>query len=1376
MDSYGMGQGEFTPEMLEAQEQEKAAMQAQEAYAANQQPEGQPGAQSPTGEQQQQETQSPPTGEGEPDTSGQRLARQEQEQQQEELPPTEQFAPWDEGYDIGDGVRTAAELITSVPVGATDFGVDLINMIPGVNIPKLPTFQSESVQTVREIGNVAFGAWLTTKGLRVGTAGLVSKIGGSKLLAPVVKHLSGGPGWLTRGSQTTGRIGQAAVGGYTAEMIADTEIQQDETIMGELKNASWVPGWMKDNIPEEWTNIGITDPDLRRERNRNESLGLGIIVDAFGVLAQTGKAVLNTNQMAKNLSDTQAVWDRQLIAKNGSNIAEVTNTGKNVGLDPIERSLADQVDSLDELGVAAVKGDPEALNKPTKGIHNTFDVMEEGTIPVSKDGVMGALADQVQIKTNTGSVWGRVGSVISDSWAKFGPISKGKPPTRQLIDGLTKQVREIGDVDMILPSGIKVDSTEFNRITDLATMEELADAIFEVKDTAQVKGMLDRFRDTAGTLSGIKNKSLAKALDQAILRVGDELFDLDRIKVQNIVQQSAAGQVADVAEAVRISASDPTLSGQVADQALNKLVYLLTERGMWRSRVGSELSWFNLNNIKSNPKAVKDAAENLLFDLDAAELQAWQDAKRFTTTLGQIQANKPEFLKPMWLAYELTDGKVNDLYRVSEYMKDNLSSLNKAVLDGNSAMPNQIVAGMWSNVYNSVLSSFATPTRAAIGNIGGLITKPVSVLGGAAISGDIETLQRGAIAMGAVWDSLSKGSEYFGNVFRKVSTDPYSYGDLARKDIMAVPDSGTLESLKGFANAAEAGGDLGPAYLVQRVEELNDLAASPFLRFGTNLMSALDGFTSAMVGNMEARYLAIDELAANGTPINMKTVGKASKKYYDEARKLDFNPSTDNFANITPDTKKLLQRTKYQTGEIALNLDNDMSRSVSKMIAQAPILKPLVMFPRTSFNMLEMFDKYSPVSVFVRDANEVAFTRNIDLFPEAKMRDILMSKGIISKSTPFEEVLQRFKLFQAETRGRKAIGTLAIGTGITMAMQGKITGYGVTNEEVQRNRELLGIPKLSIFDSESNEYVSYEGLGPITDIVAAVATIYENMDTLGTANTEQQLAKLSMIIGSSITDRSVLKNIENLFTVFRADGKGLQRVLAQFANGVVPLAGQRAEWGRFTGQALKEHNKTFTELLRNRNKFITNLPTQYDFLYGDPVGGMGDVDPREPGDWLRVAINATTPFKTRRGPRPEAAFLADIEYDMRPMLSTDGNGIPYPPEIRSQINKIIADRKVVLEQIRIEKDLAERTQWVSRLRKARRAGATSTDIDLKFFTMSHERITQTLNREAKIAESYLSDSNQQLLNQARLQLKQNRFNARSGIIPEKFMQDSKLFK
>ena len=51
--------------------------------------------------------------------------------------------------------------------------------------------------------------------------------------------------------------------------------------------------------------------------------------------------------------------------------------------------------------------------------------------------------------------------------------------------------------------------------------------------------------------------------------------------------------------------------------------------------------------------------------------------------------------------------------------------------------------GVWANIYNSVLSSTVTPIKAAQGNVGGLIAKPMATMVGAAIGGDYKTLKRG---------------------------------------------------------------------------------------------------------------------------------------------------------------------------------------------------------------------------------------------------------------------------------------------------------------------------------------------------------------------------------------------------------------------------------------------------------------------------------------------------------------------------------------------------------------------------------------------------------------------------------------------------------
>ena len=52
------------------------------------------------------------------------------------------------------GARTAAESVFAIPTGALDFGVDVINLIPGVDAPKLPKFHNEALQSVRDISSV----------------------------------------------------------------------------------------------------------------------------------------------------------------------------------------------------------------------------------------------------------------------------------------------------------------------------------------------------------------------------------------------------------------------------------------------------------------------------------------------------------------------------------------------------------------------------------------------------------------------------------------------------------------------------------------------------------------------------------------------------------------------------------------------------------------------------------------------------------------------------------------------------------------------------------------------------------------------------------------------------------------------------------------------------------------------------------------------------------------------------------------------------------------------------------------------------------------------------------------------------------------------
>ena len=63
--------------------------------------------------------------------------------QAEPQEPKDQSFPWEAGYDAGDAARNFAEVTLAPATGLVDFGTDVLNMIPGVDIPEIPEFKNE---------------------------------------------------------------------------------------------------------------------------------------------------------------------------------------------------------------------------------------------------------------------------------------------------------------------------------------------------------------------------------------------------------------------------------------------------------------------------------------------------------------------------------------------------------------------------------------------------------------------------------------------------------------------------------------------------------------------------------------------------------------------------------------------------------------------------------------------------------------------------------------------------------------------------------------------------------------------------------------------------------------------------------------------------------------------------------------------------------------------------------------------------------------------------------------------------------------------------------------------------------------------------------
>ena len=1332
----GLATGELTPEELE-QFEIKAAADEKRLSSLEGDSEAQP---SKDGQTQQSNTQEPATAApqvdtepnpGPPSIAEQQINSINETANQPEKEQDQQYV-WDEGYDMGDFARNTAEGVLAVPAGMVDFGVDLINKIPGVNIPKIPEFDNGVAASIRDVGNVIFGTYLATRFLRGGRGAIASKV-------PIVGNVKVGKTFLKTDPvvRFMGRTAEAAGGGYIADSIVQFN-EEDDNLAAMLKTN--MPAWVANRIPMDWTTIGVTNPDIIRERNRNEGLFLGVFGDALLGFARAVRAGSDLARFTKNMDNTFARAEfiakdpnksiNDVLKETGGRNKELMLEGPDDVEPPGAKTIRTQNEALDELGKAALKNDPDALNRPTKGVHDLFDDLESGVRTVDEGGIFGALTNVAQIKKNIGTFKGRVGSVISEARLRYGQISKGIAPTQEIIGAFAKQLSDIGDFYAIIPGikNVKLDSSVINTLNRESTAEAIGQALSDKSmGVEQIFSMLDPFR-VDGNIDVLKNPNLSEGIDIAIRNMSEEYIGANRAIASNAVQQSLAGQAADMAEASRLAGKSTGAVDSVNNQVLERLVYLMTERGMMGYRWGATGAVLRVRNgvVKAGNKTAK--VKEIIQDLTAKEVELFEQNKKYVQTLGAISATKPEFLKPYMLANEMTGGNVNSIQRLNEYMRNNLGVLNKALVDNNPEMPSQLVQGMWSNIYNSVLSAFATPIRALVGNAGGLIAKPVTILGGAALSGDVKTIQDGWIAMGSVFDSMRKGYDYMGEIFTKVSQDPYYVQDLTRSDLAKTQlRDENLEILETYAAAAAKEGEMGPSILLQQAKTLDDLANHPWLRFGANAMTALDGFTRAVIANGELRYKAIAELRDEGLPVTAETVSQKANKYWNLERKNNFQSSA----------------VEKQTREIALNADSEISSKISGIVARVPALRPLIMFPTTSVNMIGMMAQYSPIRPFAKDVNEITGQpiRNLTI---DMMREKLVTRELADASTPAEEVLNRYKRLRAEIKGKQAVGTLAVGAGTAAFMSDRITGDGVYEENVNRNEEELRIPRRSV-QLTDDTWISYDGLGPVSDWIALVVTIAENGTMLGDTATANFLNKAGFILASSVTERSVLSNVEPLLGIMNGNGASIAKLSAGVANSMIPLAGQRSEWGRWIGEGTKETQKEFLDYMRNRNKFISDLPDQYDWLYGKKVGTQES--------WFVNAWNAVSPFKVSSGPRPEAAFLAEIEFDARPGLTTDGKGNAYPPEIQSKVAKLMAENEVFLDAVRREMKYAEEVGFFENIKKARAQGIGKDVIDLTHYEGMRDRLVRALNSSKRIAINELDRPSKYLLQE--LEMRQN---------------------
>ena len=1207
---------------------------------------------------------------------------------------------------------SASEAVLAPAVGTLDGFTSLYNVVtPGPDIPKIPQFQDENLTVIREvssfIGPQLVGVGLIDKGAKALQA--------AKLGPAALQKLGTNP--IFQLFATTGA--DMGVGAVVDTAVSKPE---DENLQREIRKALGTPENERlfGIFPSSWATNSLDGPDEKNAKIRNEGMGLGLFSGIAEGIVKMGAAIVDTNAATKFLPKNVAEQEYlEKIAKGD----QFTNTkySDDPVQDAVMRSEARTEYNLDELGefyVARANQDNIANGKPfqtadelefegpVKGIHDSFDQLETGVINADPAGVPGAMVDAARIQGDIQTKNGRLGSMATEAALKYGlevdNLQKGL-----LVNQIQERITKSGKFDYLLNG--KLISAE--KIDDAGTW--LAEEMINM-NPGEMNELLEEFRKLNDDLNlKVVNNVGYDAIIKSMKGYMDMFLNLDAIKARALLTTSYAGQASDLAgEWAKVGDSVAVESAR--NMIMDRMEFLMVHKAIATYDSAVSLAGKNVwgRQAELNGKGAKDYNLKAAQDREKFLGQLIPNVKGFTTNLMAIMEEKPQFMKPLFDAYHLTDGKVSSMYDLNKYVYENLAAVQQAFVRGEDTMPNLIVSGMYSNYYNSILSATATPVRAIVGNLGGIIARPLTTMAGALMEGDIQAISRAAYQYAGIKDAMVNGYKHMGHFWNKTLENPMSTMEYGRGDLAVVRNEKNIEVLRTTTDAMAKDGFYGPQYLLNQYEDMHAIATNPWFRYSANMMAAADAFTRAVIATAESRGMAYDKVLKPGTKVKPGDFKKVADETYS---------SMHNSKGWISDTAN-----DYYTGEIALNLDSPLSRGMSNLIQAQPWLKPILLFPRTSINVLSMFAKYSPLGMISKDFWDLV--KYGDQPPLQHVKEVLSKKGITFDAN----AMQTFNQMRREAKGRIALGSATVVGISTMFSEDRLRGTGHWDKERQRVRTDQGWTSKT-YQGLDGKWHSYEWLGPIGDWVSIIADIRDNFDLISTADSEKLIEKMGYILASAVTDRSLMAQVEPLGDIMAGNGAAANRFAANMINGAFPMGGLRNTFSRLMSDGMKEVDNKLVELIRNKNNYADPvdangaLGTKWGWVDHEPIGFVEG--------WAQRAANAFLGHRMGEKMTPNKQFLIDIEYDSRPAM-TKVDGIELTSQQRSRIFEKMGELGTfsrALTAMRTSKGEA----YLRKMREFREKGVRSSQIDSEEYMSVHTYLDSELRRAAKQAMSHL---------------------------------------
>ena len=1032
-------------------------------------------------------------------------------------------------------------------LGLIDFAADAVGLVPWLKPidewwdKNSPRYNDPAVKLTRDASSII----------------IPSMYGGSLLVGKVrsATALSTIPSW----GRTLGSVA-AWTGVDTSVAMISSHSKTDANMAETLNN--WL-GW---NIP--WATRDGDSPDLRWKKNVFDAGFMSGGAELLGLTFSLAKRVkLFPRDEAANT----------LINAKKKSYTRYPDPGTAAVESHREARKAAQIDEM----VDVLERDPTGSNG-----YNAFvnDLGEDGVgkavVDLDVDPLMSKL-DNARIQGNVGTTNGRAASVANEAFQrKLRRAINGNERAQQL-DTLFDAISP--NFDAVVPYAgkeIKITAEQMNR-----SIDNLTNALFSKNiNFREFEAIVDDLKSTVFNSNAVLDEKTWIDYSKAFKNAYDTFLDPNQMRASAMLTQQTGDSIADIATAAVMLGDDVDLSRQYK-MMFDKLNLLDTEM---------RANEFIFNTAQQYKKLIGTGNERAVISwinrqgetFDKYLKQIRLGNEDFTNTLWQIAKKDPAYFRPLKSVFAKTNGNVDQIHKMKVYAENKLGIIKKGIIDTNPEVSSVIIKGLHAARIHSLLSGLSAG-RAAIGNSLLTTLKPISVFAGAKLTGNDEVFKRAMYTYGGIIENFNRGWKVMKQEWQFASNFPEEAMMRGRADLQ-ISKMDKLEELEGLADIWRRDGEKGKVAIWNMAKGLTWYNNNKFVKYGTNALYAIDGFTNSFMASGMARARAYDEaLHINRGAVDFDDL-------FNQKQRQLYNEAFDASGMLTDDAAKFASR------EIALNLDNKLVNSFERFLDYAPGARGVFLFPRTGANAFELGWSFNPVSNLGPAMTRARRTLSA-VTGEAKAA-ALLEHGIDVADGNLDIA---FETLRSEYIGRQIQGgALVMGVGV-LALNSQITGSGPRDKAERARMMAMGWKPFSIKNPITGEWRSYQGIEPFSQLMGLTADIVYESHRVDESITEDALLKVAHAISMNVTGNTFISGFEPLAGLVSQDPHAWTKFFAQQTDMLIPYKGVRSVLNNVIEPQLKDVNNDYWSYMKNANKFLfggdNELPNMVDIYTGRPI-------------------------------------------------------------------------------------------------------------------------------------------------------------------------------